>query len=85
MYTKRNLDFGAASSIQPIKFPTDGWSSSLSRMPMFTRAEMNMHILKSGKHIDPHNKSYSVRTSMRKAKTFLEDEYLYLNDILVAK
>ena len=42
-------------------------------MPMFIRAEMNMHILKSGKHID---KSCSVLTSMRKAKTFLGDEYL---------
>ena len=51
-------------------------------MPMFTRAEMNMHILKSGKHIDPQSKSHSVTTSMRKAKTFLEDEYL--NDLSVA-
>ena len=51
-------------------------------MPMFTLAEMNMHISKSGKHIDPHSKSHSVPTSMRKAKTFLEDEYL--NDLLVA-
>ena len=56
IYTKRNLDFGAASPIQPIKFPTDGWSSSLLRMPMFTRAEMKMHTLKSGKHIDPQSK-----------------------------
>ena len=49
---------------------------------MFTHAEMNMHILKSAKHIDPHSKSHSVPTSMRKAKTFLEDEYL--NDLSVA-
>ena len=60
----------------------DGWSSSLLRMPMFIRAEMNMHILKSGKHVDPHSKSHSVPTSMRKAKTFLEDEYL--NDLSVS-
>ena len=51
-------------------------------MPMFTRAEMNMHISKSGKHIDPHSKSHSVPTSMRNAKTFLEDKYL--NDLSVA-
>ena len=51
-------------------------------MPKFTRAEMNMHISKSGKHIDPHSKSHSVPTRMRKAKTFLEDEYL--NDLSVA-
>ena len=56
----------------------------LWRMSMFTRAEMNMHILKSGKHIDPHSKSHSVPTSMRKAKTFLDNEYLYLNDLSVA-
>lgn len=49
---------------------------------MFTCAEMNVHILKSGKHIDRHSKSHSVPTGMRKAKTFLEDEYL--NDLSVA-
>ena len=79
---KSYLDRGDASPIQPIKFPTAGWSSSLLRMPMFTRAEMNMHELKSGKHIDPHSKSYSVPKSMRKAKTLLEDEYL--SDLSVA-
>ena len=72
-YTKRKE---RQKSYLDCGFPTDGWSSSLLRMPMFTRAEMNMHILKSGKHIDPHSKSHSVPTSMRKAKTFLEDEYL---------
>ena len=40
-------------------------------------------LLKSRKHINPHSKSHSVPTSMRKAKTFLEDEYLYLNDLSV--
>ena len=87
IYTKRKerqnsyVDRGAASPMQPIKYPSDGWSSSLLRMPMFTRAEMNMHISNSGKHIDPHSKAHTVPTSMRKAKTFLEDEYL--NDISV--
>ena len=51
-------------------------------MPMFTGAEMNMHISKSGKHIDPHSKAHSVPTSIGKAKTFLEDEYL--SDISLA-
>ena len=44
-------------------------------MPMFTKAEMNEHVASSGKriaNIDHH----SVPTSLRKAKTFLEDEYL---------
>ena len=75
------MECGAASLIQPIKFPTDSWSSRMLRMPMFNRAEMNLHILKSGKHINPHSKSHSVPTTMRKAKTFLEDEYL--NDLSV--
>ena len=42
---------------------------------MFTKAEMNEHVASSGKrigNIDHH----SVPTSWRKAKTFLEDEYL---------
>ena len=45
-------------------------------MPMFTRAEMNMHISKSGKSLDSQSKAHSVPTSMRKANTFLDDEYL---------
>jgi len=43
---------------------------------MFTRAEMNMRISKSGKSQDPQSEVHSVTTSMRKANTFLDDEYL---------
>jgi hypothetical protein len=35
-------------------------------MPLFTRAEMNLHISKSGKSFDPHSKNHTV----------LDDEYL---------
>ena len=70
------------STANKVQVPTDGWSSSLFRMPMFTRADMNIHILKSEKHSDPHCTSHSVPTSLRKAKTFLEDEYL--SDLSVA-
>ena len=45
-------------------------------MPMFTKAEMNDQITRSGKHI-ANKDHHSVPTSLRKAKTFLEDEYLY--------
>ena len=58
-----------------VKYPTDGWSTSLEKMPMFTRAEMNEHIARSGKNISDIQ-NHSVPTSLRKAKTFLEDEYL---------
>ena len=43
---------------------------------LFSRAEMNLHISKSGKSFDPQSKNHTVPTSMRKAKTFLDDEYL---------
>ena len=33
------------------KYPTDGWSMSLEKMPMFTRAEMNEHMARLGKSI----------------------------------
>jgi len=36
---------------------------------------MNSHISKSGKNVDSRN-SHSVPTSVRKATTFLNDEYL---------
>ena len=45
-------------------------------MPSFTRAEVRAHISQSGKNIDPNTKNHSVLTSMKKATTFLNDEYL---------
>ncbi|CAB4013576.1 Hypothetical predicted protein, partial [Paramuricea clavata] len=45
-------------------------------MPLFTKAEMTEHISRSGKTI-AGLEHHSVPTSLRKAKTFLDDEYLY--------
>lgn len=45
-------------------------------MPLFTRGEMNRHIEQSGKNLGSFSKIHTVPTSPRKAKTFLEDEYL---------
>ena len=45
-------------------------------MPMFTKAEMSEHISRSGKTIAGIEHP-SVPTSLRKAKTFLDDEYLH--------
>ena len=50
-------------------------------MPMFPKAEMNKHVTRSGKHI-ANKDHHSVPTSLQKAKTFLEDEYL--NEIMAA-
>ena len=58
-----------------VKFPSAGWSTSLQRMPLFTRAEMDLHISKSGKNFDRNKQNHAVPTSMKKAKTFLDDEY----------
>jgi len=57
-----------------VQFPVDGWSTSLEKMPMFARLEMNRHIMKSGKSIadKEHN---TVPTALIKAKRFLDDEY----------
>ena len=35
-----------------VDYPTEGWNNSLSRLPVFTRAEMNEHIARTGKTID---------------------------------
>ncbi|KAK2547160.1 hypothetical protein P5673_033064 [Acropora cervicornis] len=88
LYTKRKqqrIGIGAASSVTDgdphnkerltVDYPTDGWSTSLEKMPMFTRAEMNEHIARSGKNISDIQ-NHSVPTSLKKAKTSLEDEYL---------
>jgi len=65
-----------------VKFPSTGWSTSLQRMPLFTKAEMDLYVSQSGKNIDRSKQSDTVPTSMRKAQTFLEDEYL--KDIVAA-
>ena len=84
IYTKRKehqnaSDGGSSKTIsgsRPLpKYPSQGWSNDLKRMPFFSRAEMNSHISKSGKNVDFRN-SHSVPTSVRKATTFLNDEYL---------
>ena len=58
-----------------VQFPVDGWSTSLKRMPMFTRLEMNCHIMESGKSI-ADKEHHTVPTALMKAKRFLGDEYL---------
>ena len=58
------------------KIPSDSWGLSLEKAPLFTRAEMDKHIGQSGKHISGE-KHHSVPTSFRKAKTYLQDEYLH--------
>ena len=88
LYTKRKqqrIGIGSTSSVMDssngdaykpsVKYPSGGWSTSLEKMPMFTRAEMNEHIARSGKSIS-NIQHQSEPTSLRKAKTFLEDEYL---------
>ena len=57
------------------KYPSDGWGKSLERIPPFTRAEMNQHIESSGKRVGNAD-HHSIPTNLRKAKTFLKDEYL---------
>ena len=58
-----------------VQFPVNGWSTSLEKMPMFTRLEMNRHIMKSGKSI-ADKEHHTVPTALIKAKRFLDDEYL---------
>ena len=80
IYTKRkarvsNLPNGAAPVTSSVKYPSDGWGKSLERMPSFTRAEMNQHVANSGKRV-ANAEYHSIPTNLRKAKTFLQDEYL---------
>ncbi|CAB4002232.1 hypothetical protein AC249_AIPGENE28139 [Paramuricea clavata] len=50
-----------------------GWSKDLKRMPFFTRAEMNLFIVNSGKNL---THTPCVQSNFRKATTFLHEEYL---------
>ena len=60
------------------KFPLDGWGSSLEIAALFTRAEIDRHIGKSGKHIGGDKHAYhSVPAGFKMAKTYLADENLH--------
>ena len=60
-----------------VTFPDDGqWSTKIERMPMLSKAEMKIHVCKTGKKVDPKKNRHSVPTSLQKAKSFLNDEYL---------
>ena len=65
-----------------LKYSLDGWFIDLTKMPFFTRAEMNLHILKPGENICSNTSTHTVPTSVGKATTFLQDEYL--KEILAA-
>ena len=57
------------------EFPSTSWGSSLERMPMFTRVEMNSFVMKSGKAI-ANKDHHTVPTGLIKARRFLDDKYL---------
>ena len=59
-----------------VDYPAEGWSNSLLKLPVFTWAELNEHIARTGKNIG-NKDHHSVPTSLQKAKIFLEDEYLH--------
>ena len=80
IYTKRkarvsNLPNSASHVTSSVKYPSYCWGKSLERMPTFTRAEMNQHVANSGQR-DANADNYSIPTNLRKARTFLTDEYL---------
>ena len=66
------------NKVREVAFPTDGWSTSLSKSPLFTQVELDKHIRNSGKkHHLQNSENYSLPTGLRKAKAFLADEYLH--------
>ena len=81
IYTKRKkrivnvMMSSTPSSSLSVKYPNDGWGNSLERMSSFTRAEMNQHITNSRKKVTSIQ-HHSIPTNLKKAKTFLTDQYL---------
>ena len=59
-----------------VAFPVNGWGTSLSKSPMFTRAEIEKHVKDSGKKYRS-GEHHSLPTGLQKAKAFLADEYLH--------
>ena len=60
------------NNVRKVSFPVCG--TSLSKSPLFV--ELDKHIRNSGKKLQS-NENYSLPTGLRKAKSFLADEYLH--------
>ena len=50
-----------------VAFPLNGWGTSLSQSPMFTRAEIEKHVKDSGKKYR-NSEHHSLPTGLQKAK-----------------
>lgn len=66
----------SSDQVDGVNYPESVGGTSLASLPFFTRPEMGKHIARSGKNIGNKGHHY-VPTPLRKAKTFLEDEYLH--------
>ena len=86
IYTKRkarecSISLPRSSShtkeVTEINYPTTGWGRNLEKLPLFTKAEMKKHVENSGKRVGSVE-HHSVPTSLKRAKTFLQDEYLFI-------
>ena len=58
-----------------LNYPTSGWGISLNKMPFFSRAEMDKYVARTAKSLGCAGKK-SIPTGLKKAVTFLKDEYL---------
>ena len=58
-----------------VKYPTTGLGKALEKLPLFTKAEMKKHVENSGERIG-NAEHHSVPTNLKRAKTFLQDEYV---------
>ena len=85
IYSRRKERSNTTTNIESedgvsVQFPVDGWSTSLEKMPMFTRLEMNRHIMKSGKSI-ANKDHHTVPTALIKQGSTLRpiQSHLRLN------
>ena len=72
---KREFHNSTGAAPSSVKYLSDGWGKLLERMLPFTRAAMNEHVANSGKRV-ANTEKHSIPTNLKKAKTFLQDEYL---------
>ena len=70
----QDLSSSHSKEVTEIKYPTTGWGKTLEKLPLFTKAEMKKRKENSGKRMGSVD-NHSVPTSLKRAKTFLQDEY----------
>lgn len=77
LYTRRKLslnksttsNFSSERQVRSVKYSEENWGTSLEKMPLFTKAEMDEHIVNSGKK-NPQQRQHKRSNQLEESTDF---------------